>query len=98
MKKLGNALIHAPRHLWTLVEDYRRARQRARAARVEHARVAAEGRYHLDGVTPHGVREDSALHDERRAALAVADSLVRHVDAHDVSSRASGESRPPSHA
>jgi hypothetical protein len=63
------------------------------AARAVHARVAAEGHYQLDGVTPHSVREDSSLHDERHAAQAVADSLVRHIDAHDASSRPSGEKR-----
>jgi hypothetical protein len=94
MNKLSRALANAPHHLWTLVEHYRDARKRAKIAREEHARIADDGRYHLDGVTPHSVREDSSFHEEKLAALAVADSIVRHVEDHEAAaSRPSGERR-----
>ena len=63
-----------------LAENYRRARNRATIVRTEHARIELDGRYHLDGVPPHIVPEH---HDERQAALALADTVVRWLDGHE---------------
>lgn len=60
-----------------LADNYRRARRHATRMREEHARIELDGRYHLDGVAPHVVPEH---HDERHAALALADTVVRLLD------------------
>jgi hypothetical protein len=92
MNKLSRILATAPHHLWTLLDNYRHARKRAKNARAEHARIAAEGRYHLDGVTPHCVREDRSFHEEKHAALALADFLARHAEHYEISTRSSRSS------
>jgi hypothetical protein len=71
-------LRHAPAdQLRVLVENYRTATDRAHVARKKQHRIELDGRYHLDGVPP-PVRDHH--HDEHRAALELADSIMRWVD------------------
>lgn len=71
-------LKHVPSdRLRVLLDEYRTASHRAHAARRKHDRIDLDGRYHLDGVPPPA---HDAHHDERHAAVMLAESLMRWVD------------------
>jgi hypothetical protein len=66
-----------------LADNYRRARHRATRVRAERARIELDGRYHLDGFMPRPLSDHASMHEEKQAALALADSIVRWLDGHE---------------
>lgn len=71
-------LKHVPQdRLRVLLDNYRSASKRAHVARKKRAAIDLDGRYHLDGVPPPTLETH---HDERHAAVLLAESLMRWVD------------------
>ena len=65
-----------------LLEVYQQARGKAAEARKKRATIRKAGHYDQDASMPRATEEDPVELDERRAAVAVADSLLGWMERH----------------